>query len=185
MDLSDEQKERRLDTAKRIERFILPAIMSMYYMEESGGYDYSDASETISDGYRELLEALGISMTAFFSASHPESTAAEIVAATMNHPNDPYYFSMDRVMLIAENEANSIWNDGEYQDAIMTGKRWHRWSAIIDSRTRETHREVNGVTLPISEPFEVGGHLMMYPRDEMMGAGPEEIVNCRCSALYF
>ena len=53
-----------------------------------------------------------------------------------------------------------------------------------DKRVRETHREVDDVVLPISDPFEVGDYLMMFPKDTTFGAGPEEIVNCRCSVKY-
>lgn len=184
MDLSDEQKEKREKTAREVETFMLLALMSMYYMGESGGYDYSEASSIISQNYKTLLNDLGVSLTSFFSMTHADATAAEIVSATLNHPDDPYFFSIDRAMLIAENEANSIWNDSEYQDAILTGKTRKTWNAIIDKATRDSHRDVNGVTVPIDEPFEVGDSLMMYPRDQSLGAGAEEVSNCRCSVTY-
>ena len=185
MDLSEEQKEKREKTAREIEQFIILALASMYYLEEAGSYDYGPVMNDISRNYSELLVELGISLTAFFETSHPDSVAAEIVTATMNHPDDPYFYSEDRAMLIAENEANSIYNDSEYADAILTGKTRKQWRAILDNRTRDSHRDMNGTEISIDEPFEVNGYLMMFPRDEMMGAGPEEIVNCRCSALYY
>ena len=36
----------------------------------------------------------------------------------------------------------------------------------------------------IFERFNVGNMQMMFPRDVSLGAGPEEIVNCRCSLRY-
>ena len=183
MDLSQEQKDKRKRTAREIQQFMLLAIMSMYNMMEAGGYDFSDASRIITQRYNDLLDELGISLTAFFTATHVESTAAEIVSATLNHPDDPYFFSTDRARLIAENEANSIWNDAEYQDAVLTGKRYKTWHAIMDNRTRETHREVNGTTIPIDQYFVVGNSLMFFPREA--SADPEEVVNCRCTATYF
>ena len=54
----------------------------------------------------------------------------------------------------------------------------------IDDKTREDHVDVNGAVVPIDEPFIVGGYEMMYPGDESLGAGPEEIINCRCSVEY-
>lgn len=183
MDLSQEQKDKRKRTAMEIQQFMLFAIMSMYNMMEAGGYDFSDASRIITERYDSLLEELGIPLTAFFAASHVASTAAEIVSATINHPDDPYFFSTDRARLIAENEANSIWNDSEYQNAVLTGKRYKTWHAIMDNRTRETHREVNGTTIPIDQYFVVGNSLMFFPREA--SADPEEVVNCRCTATYF
>jgi SPP1 gp7 family putative phage head morphogenesis protein len=58
------------------------------------------------------------------------------------------------------------------------------WVAINDSRTRPSHSAVGGTTVPFDQPFSVGGALMMRPGDASLGAGAEEIVNCRCSILY-
>ena len=182
MDLSQEQKEKREQTAKDIEEFMLLAVISMYNTMEVGLSDLSDASSSITQRYDALLKRLGIPLTAFFAETHPSAVASEIVSATMNHPDDPYFFSEDRVRLIAENEANSIWNDSQYQDAVDTGKRYKTWRAILDNRTRQTHRDINGTTIPIDQYFVVGNSLMFFPREA--SADPEEIVNCRCTAIY-
>jgi SPP1 gp7 family putative phage head morphogenesis protein len=58
------------------------------------------------------------------------------------------------------------------------------WVAINDNRTRPSHSAVGGTTVPFDQPFSVGGALMMRPGDGSLGAGAEEIVNCRCSILY-
>lgn len=184
MELSQEQKDRRIETAREIQGFMLLAIMELYYELHEGGYGEYNPSMTISENYRSLLDRLDIPLTAFFAAMHVNSVASEIPLSTMNNPDDPYFFSEDRARLIAETESNSIWNDSEFQDAILTGKTQKTWVAIIDKVTRDSHRDVNGTTIPIDEPFQVGDSLMMYPHDESMGAGPEEIVNCRCSMIF-
>lgn len=184
MELSQEQKRKRIDTARDIYEFMLFAIMEMYYGIHEGNYGEYDSTATIRENYQSLIERLGIPLTAFFLATHVDTTAVEIPLAAMNHPDDPYFFSEDRARLIAENEANSIWNDSEFQDAILTGKRRKTWHAIMDKRTRDTHRDINMTTIPIGDPFEVGDSLMMFPRDESMGATAGEIVNCRCSVTY-
>jgi SPP1 gp7 family putative phage head morphogenesis protein len=58
------------------------------------------------------------------------------------------------------------------------------WLAVGDRKTRPTHRAANGQSVPFNEPFSVGGAQLMRPGDSSLGAGPEEIVNCRCSVLY-
>lgn len=186
MDLSPRQKEQRIKTAREIKDFMMIALAEMYYEYVEGDYGEYDPTETIRDGYRSMLDRMAIPLTVLFAATHPDSVATEIVSATMNNPDDAYFFSEDRAMLIAENEANSIWNDSEFQDAIMTGKTMKRWSAILDKRTRDTHRDIDGTAIPIMEPFMVGDSLMMHPRDgETFGASAEEIVNCRCSVTYY
>lgn len=184
MDISEEQMEKRIETAKDVKAFVLLALMAMYLEYTEGTYGYLDVGAEMSQNYKTMLERMDIPLTAYFSASHADSIATEIAVATMNHSDDPYFFSEDRAMLIAENEANSIWNDSEYEDALLTGKTRKTWLAIIDKATRDTHREVNGKTIPIDQPFEVGESLLQFPRDESLGAGPEEIVNCRCSVTY-
>lgn len=185
MDISETQIRKRIDTAEKIYAFVLPAIMTMYYMLQDGYLDYDRAATEIVGPYRSLLEKLSIPLTAFFASQHVEGTVADIVSAMMNHTDDPYFFSSDRARMIAEDEANSIWNNSEYQDAILTGKTRKRWDTKRDKKVRDTHSEVEGVVIPIDVPFVVGDSLMMYPKDESMGASKKEISGCRCSATYF
>jgi len=63
----------------------------------------------------------------------------------------------------------------------IASKTWH---AVGDAKTRPTHRAAHGQSVPFNEPFSVGGAQLMRPGDSSLGAGPEEIVNCRCSVLY-
>ena len=182
MGISQEQKDKRIDTAEDVKVFMLIALQEMYYEMHEDAYGEYNPSETIRSGYRSLLDRLAIPLTAMFAALHADELAAEIVSATMNHPDDPYFFSEDRATLIAENEANSIWNDSEFQNAILTGKKHKTWVAIKDKRTRETHRAVDGTTLRIDEYFSVGEAMLLYPR--MSCEYPEEVVNCRCTLIY-
>lgn len=113
------------------------------------------------------------------------------------YPNDmsydgktQYWVSEDRAMFIAENEANTLLNESDYNKALKEGKQWKTWGVIPDDRVRETHIEMISVTLPIEEYFEVGDAIMLYPKDvtSYFSTGaehPEEVVNCRCSCRYF
>lgn len=47
------------------------------------------------------------------------------------------------------------------------------WLATDDNRTRKSHREIDGETVPIKEEFSNG---LMYPADPM--GAPEEVYNC-------
>lgn len=58
------------------------------------------------------------------------------------------------------------------------------WIAAFDDRTRDSHAEAGaGEPIKASEPFMVGGQLMMYAGDPAGGAA--EVINCRCSTPYF
>ena len=56
------------------------------------------------------------------------------------------------------------------------------WVTQGDDRVRPAHRAVHGKTLPVGEPFTVGGFAMRYPGDPL---APEDLtVNCRCRLRY-
>lgn len=56
------------------------------------------------------------------------------------------------------------------------------WMATADGRTRDSHAEADGQTVPTDAAFEVGGARLEYPGDS---SGPaEEVVNCRCTLGY-
>lgn len=53
-----------------------------------------------------------------------------------------------------------------------------QWMATHDDRTRESHAELDGVSVPIDEEFPNG---LQYPGDP--AGEPEEVYNCRCSMV--
>lgn len=55
------------------------------------------------------------------------------------------------------------------------------WSAILDGRTRHAHRELDGQTLPLEEPFSNEFGEIMYPGDP--GADHANTWNCRCGMV--
>ncbi len=52
------------------------------------------------------------------------------------------------------------------------------------SNIRESHLTAGGQTVPIDEPYRVGGSLMLYPSDGSLGAQLKEIINCKCFSVY-
>ena len=57
-----------------------------------------------------------------------------------------------------------------------------RWIATNDSRTRDTHAELDGQIVDVDEPFVVDGMEIMEPGDPH--ADPSLVYNCRCSLGY-
>ena len=68
-----------------------------------------------------------------------------------------------------------------YKKIKVKRKTW--WTAQ-DRRVRQSHVEVHDTTVDYDQPFDVGGVQMMRPGDQSLGAGAEEVVNCRCAILY-
>lgn len=68
---------------------------------------------------------------------------------------------------------------GSYQNAESIGiKMQKRWLATLDERTRESHQELDGETVPVNEPFS---NDLMYPGDPE--GDPSEVYNCRCTMV--
>lgn len=59
------------------------------------------------------------------------------------------------------------------------------WSATNDRRVRHSHHAMNGQRRQFGQPFQTpSGALMNHPGDTSFGAGPEEIIGCRCVKQY-
>ena len=63
-------------------------------------------------------------------------------------------------------------------DGIVLEKEW---IATSDSRTRDWHEELDGVTIPIDEPFENAIGKIMFPGDP--SADGANVYNCRCTLV--
>lgn len=94
-------------------------------------------------------------------------------------------FSEYRADTIARTETISAYVNGDRQGVEALGDYGpveKAWLAALDNRTRESHAEADGQTVPMGEPFIVGGVAMNAPHDA--SAPPEEVVNCRCVVEY-
>lgn len=95
---------------------------------------------------------------------------------------ESWWTSTDRAEFIAENEANVIFNNDELNEAIAEGYQYKTWHTMQDRRVRDSHRDVNGITVPIEDYFIVNGEYGAFPGDDELP--PEETVNCRCWLTY-
>lgn len=95
-----------------------------------------------------------------------------------------------RARLIARTEITYATNLGSYVLATNENRPLKkRWVSILDGRTRRDHRVLNGQVRELNEPFSVVNKFgvtvqMNYPGDRSLGAGPDQICNCRCFIIY-
>ena len=194
--LEPEEKERRIQMADDLEIIFL--FLFVWALNNDGMADtaFSEVYRVVEDKTWEIVEPY-VSTDRKIQLSPASKQAMDnsirdyiakqtryVVDNTDKHFADDYYTSHDRARFISENQVNGIENDAEMYEAFEGGYTSKTWVAILDKRTRDTHAEIDGTTLPIAEPFMVGDSLMMYPMDESLGADPEEIVNCRCHVEY-
>lgn len=177
MEIPEEDKERRSRLCEQL-TFML---ISLFAMANADDREY-----VISRGVSQYLDILGQNgYDVDRNADRVERAVTSIVDTTIKNPDSEYFKSDERALLIGETETNMIGNDDSLMSAIAEGKQWKTWVTMRDKRVRETHTEVDGMTIPINDFFQVGDAEMLYPSDEENAYDyPEETVSCRCVLEY-
>lgn len=108
------------------------------------------------------------------TGEHPRKIAKRIKGLfTGNEPLSPF----KRAVRIARTETHRVMTEAAqrtYKQAAAEGMDVkNRWVATLDSRTRESHRKLDGKTVAPGEPFAPG---IYKPGD----GGAAESINCRC-----
>lgn len=124
---------------------------------------------------REVTQATHDAVIAAIKASE---TVSDAVTALMELPE----FDWRRARTTARTEsiaaANAGTLEGWRQSEVIEGKEW---CCAGGPRSRHIHIEADGQKVGLDEPFTVGEYELMHPGDSSLGAGPEEVCNCRCT----
>lgn len=70
--------------------------------------------------------------------------------------------------------------------ALLTGtqKMFKTWNTVLDEKTRLSHVQADRQRVRADQPFRVQGQLLRVPGDTSLGATLDNIINCRCSAIF-
>jgi 2'-5' RNA ligase len=90
--------------------------------------------------------------------------------------------SFTTAQMLAETELTTLVNERSLQAAQKNEAHYKVWQTMQDPKVRPAHAHVQGQTVPVSQPFSVGGHLMMYPGDP--SAPLNLTARCRCRMSY-
>lgn len=94
--------------------------------------------------------------------------------------------SRRRAKTIARTEQTGLQSAGAFFGAMSAGATEKEWHTFEDELVRDPlHRDLQGVRIPMQDPFESGGHRGLFPGDISLGAGPEWLINCRCLVIYY
>lgn len=182
MNIPEEDKAERIHMAEDLENNFIATVAWLFTMAQSNKTDYEPIRNQIEDSY---LETIGkYTDVDKYLETHAKSFSYDVIDSTKSHKSEPYYYSLDRAMFIAENEVNTAINHARYMEAVNGGKTMKRWESIMDEVTRKDHREINGKYIPIGQAFHVGNSWMQFPKDTSLGASANQIINCRCSIIY-
>ena len=181
MAISKEQKEERVEAAEDLQDDIL-FLFNLLLVEAMYGEDYELVYSTFLTRFRNTVAKFA--RMDDYIKSYIAERPREIFETTLKRMElGGWWTSVDRATIIGENEANSVCNYEDLQEAIDAGYTKKMWLSERDARVRRSHMAVDGVTIPIQEYFIVGDAAMMMPHDpECLDA--RETVNCRCSLKY-
>lgn len=185
MRISRKRRQKRIEVARKYRDALLDY---MHFVDDYAEFGYIDepATELLRSSIMELIEdAFVVIRSAEINAesvyrAYSDRISKQIHESTMrNKDKDEYFLSEDRATLIGEDESNALCGYDELQEAFEYGMSDKTWRTVGDKAVRDTHRAVDGKTVPIDSPFIVGGIEMMVPRDPEVDA-PEETAGCRC-----
>jgi hypothetical protein len=188
MQITAKQKQKREDFAEEIKALLLFyfAYIQIYGGASANVYR-SDIEAMFRSRYTDLIKkhkSIDDYMLRYINKSVTDITSVTIRHASGQAKEDPYYFSEDRAIVIAENEANGILGYDEFTEALQSGKTRKQWLTMKDKKVRDTHRVLDDKIIGISELFNVGGSMMLFPKDISHDPSDEEIMGCRCSIKY-
>lgn len=93
-------------------------------------------------------------------------------------------FGIARARMIARTEVVAAANAASLAQALRLGdaSMLKVWMDADDDRVRAAHEVADGQTVPVGEPFEVGGESLMYPGQPI--GSPSNTINERCGLGY-
>lgn len=183
MNLPEEEKSERIQVAKELEEVFITTMIWLFTIEQANNTNYEPIRQRMEDDYMEVLRKY-VEVDDYLK-TYVKSFSYDVVDSTKRHKNEPYYYSLDRARFMAENEVNTAINHARYIEAVNGGKTMKRWESIIDEATRKDHREINGKYISIGQAFHVGDSWMLFPKDMSMNPNPNQVINCRCSIMYY
>ena len=173
------------------------AIKSLFDYEEKmvrnsynlhGEIGIKDALSYSEAHWKELLEIVwgdveDSSLVLSDKLEHIQATSAdELKYVTTSEDVSAVYnrFKENRAKLIAEDNILSARSLDLDNKARRAGKKKKTWTTCEDDRVRESHVDLDGITLEVGQKFPNG---CMFPRDPDC-KDLSETINCRCELVY-
>lgn len=183
MDLMDEEKQDRIELAKKFENIFLMLFATISASKQT---EVETWTREIKIRYESLAtQFMKAKQAPSYIVTYSEYISKEIVNATVKNSDEEYFTSELRAKNISANEANVIGNYREQIKMLKLGYKTKMWVTMKDSHVRKTHMAVDNKKISIFDTFKVGNSEMMFPKDHSLGAATKEIVGCRCTLRYF
>lgn len=136
------------------------------------------------------IETLTKSMTSAVMAEIAKAqdeglTREEMVRAMRKKIDNRNYYRW-QAMRIARTETTFAMNAAKQVAIEQSGLEMEKeWVHGHSASPRLDHLQMDGIRVSMNEPFILPGNVqMMYPGDDSMGAGAEDVINCTCTYVY-
>lgn len=182
MELTEDEKNRRIVLAERIANIILLVFLMMRADEKLNKTPDSEYYKDFMGSWiKYLLLEMGIE-----ASNDLLNVIDEIVDDTITNTlkDKQQMTDTERSVTIAEDMSNIVENERDFIIAVNSGKKYKTWITMQDNRVRHTHRSLDSKTIPIQSLFQVGNTKMRFPLDTKYGYDAKEIIKCRCSCEY-
>ena len=180
--LTDGMSEQEVDEANRVRDEAAAAIMAVFLTLGITGFAI-DFMESISlraqvNFEQELLRNLRKIVSDSFAAGKTAEETAVAIRETFTNVTRVSSEMLSQTELTAlVNERSVVAAQKAFPDGVSK-----TWLSVGDNRVRAAHAAAVGQTVPIDQPFSVGGASLMYPGDP---TGPLRLVaRCRCRLSY-
>lgn len=110
-----------------------------------------------------------------------ETMTRDLYKRVMNEWEEAQVWQVRRIV---QTEALTATSMAGFESVRALGVPFDKtWATSGNSNVRPAHQDAEGQTVDGDEPFIVNGEMMMYPRDDSMGASAGNIINCSCTHL--
>lgn len=135
------------------------------------------------DGRENRLEGVADEVFASVKSSIQEGlnageTTEELSARVRAQFGD---MSRGRSRRIAMTETAAAYGTARQEGMTQAGVPYKRWLNSGGDNVRAAHIECNNQTVPVTDPFTVGGEHLMHPGDP--SGSPANVINCHCVAV--
>lgn len=178
-------KEAKAWLANRLknQRRTVATTESQWVVESGRKFAVVNLTQPIKNGIEEIARLLSIGDTAGARKLAREMEKLAKLPLSEGQGNIIRYISDNREELVKPAvQARILSNLRDRASKLDVNKKI--WMTFGDGKVRDTHIMTEGQEQPIDKPFILPGGLLQYPGDASLGASLDEIINCRCVALY-
>ncbi|MDK3667898.1 phage minor head protein [Staphylococcus pseudintermedius] len=115
--------------------------------------------------------------------------SGEGYARTAKAISDDLGMSKAQALRVARTETGRALSQANLDSAHVAQdngfKMMKRWFATKDTRTRDTHRHLDGKSIPLNENFKSSGCIGQAPKLFVGVNSAKENINCRCKLLHY